>query len=301
MRNLKKIVITGASGFLGSHLVERLKGDKRYEVYALSSRSGELREKIGGNNIKYFHKDIVTSDLAREILKDAIIINCAYPRNSTGIAIADGLKYIQGVFESAVVNKAGAIINISSQSVYSQHRTKPATEETPLCLESSYAVGKYLVELMLESDCKGSVTRYTNLRMASLIGPGFDQRIVNRFVKQAYSGEVLHVVINDQRFGFLDIEDAVGAIISLIEREVILWRTLYTVGTGEGYSVKEIAESVKRVFEKLGLVFPEIDIKQDEKKGWTAVDYHQINMDTGFKPVYSLEKSIYRILTTFKI
>ena len=266
MRNLKKIVITGASGFLGSHLVERLKGDKRYEVYALSSRSGELREKIGGNNIKYFHKDIVTSDLAREILKDAIIINCAYPRNSTGIAIADGLKYIQGVFESAVVNKAGAIINISSQSVYSQHRTKPATEETPLCLESSYAVGKYLVELMLESDCKGSVTRYTNLRMASLIGPGFDQRIVNRFVKQAYSGEVLHVVINDQRFGFLDIEDAVGAIISLIEREVILWRTLYTVGTGEGYSVKEIAESVKRVFEKLGLVFPEIDIKQDEKK-----------------------------------
>lgn len=301
MRNHKKVVITGASGFLGSHLVERIKSDKQYEVYALSSRSNELKEKIGGKNIEYLHKDIVTSSLAPEILKDAVVINCAYPRNSTGTAIANGLKYIQGVFESAVDDGAAAIINISTQSVYSQQRTEAATEATPVCLESPYAVGKYAVELMLESICKGRETSYTNLRMASLIGPGFDQRIVNRFVKQAYSGEMLQVVINNQRFGFLDIEDAVGAIISLINREDIHWKTIYTVGTGEGYSVKEIADSVKHVFDKLGLTFSEIDIKHDEKAGGTVVDYHQINMDTGFKPVHSLEETIHRILASFKV
>lgn len=301
MRNLKKIVITGASGFLGSHLVERLKGDKRYEVYALSSCPDELREKIGGKNISYLHKDIFSSSTAPVILKDAVIINCAYPRNSIGTAIANGLRYIQGVFESAVENGAVAIINISSQSVYSQQRTEAATEETTVCLESPYAVGKYAVELMLESICKGRKTAYTNLRMASLIGPGFDQRIVNRFVKQAYSGEVLQVVINDQHFGFLDIEDAVGAIISLIDREDIHWKTIYSVGTGKGYSVKEIADSIKRVFEKLGLNFPGMDIKQDDKAGWTTVDYHQINMDTGFKPVCSLEKTIHKILISFRV
>ena len=100
--------------------------------------------------------------------------------------IADGLKYIQSVFEKSVEGNAAVIVNISSQSVYSQKRTEAATEETPVCLESPYAVGKYAVELMLESICRGSKTRYTNLRMASLIGPGFDQRIVNRLVRQAY-------------------------------------------------------------------------------------------------------------------
>ena len=110
MNSRKKIVITGASGFLGSHLVERLKDDERYKVYALSSKPDDLKEKISGENIEYIHKD----SLDAEMLKDSTVINCAYPRNSTGTAIADGLKYIQKVFESAVGSGAATIINISS-------------------------------------------------------------------------------------------------------------------------------------------------------------------------------------------
>ena len=138
--------------FLGSHLVERLKDDEKYTVFALSSRPEELKEKIGGTAVEYLHK--VAFKDSGEFLEDAIVINCAYPRNSTGTVIADGLKYIQGVFEAAVENRAAAIINISSQSVYSQQRTEAATEDTPLCLESPYAVGKHAIELMLESICK---------------------------------------------------------------------------------------------------------------------------------------------------
>ena len=47
----KKIVITGASGFLGSHLVKRVKDDGQYHVFALSSRPEELKEKTGGSRI----------------------------------------------------------------------------------------------------------------------------------------------------------------------------------------------------------------------------------------------------------
>ena len=297
MSSRKKVVITGASGFLGSHLVERIKDDERYEVYALSSRPDELRGKIGGASVEYLWKDAAIGVRSKELLENAVIISCAYPRNSTGIAIADGLTYIQKILVSAVENKAAAIINISSQSVYSQQRTEIATEETAICLESPYAVGKYAVELMLESICKGTETNYTNLRMASLIGPGFDQRIVNRFVKQAYAGEPLHVVLNDQHFGFLDIEDAISAILALIDKEDILWQPTYAVGNGKKYSIKEIADSVERVFGEVGLDFSGMNIDQDDKSGNTAVDYQQISIDTGFKPV---ENTVHRILATFK-
>ena len=294
--NSKKIVVTGASGFLGSHLVGRLKDDEQFRVLALSSRSDELKNTIGGSNIVYLHKDSIFQNSYS--LKGTIVINCAYPRNSTGILVADGLKYIQGVFEAAVDNKAEAIINISSQSVYSQQRADAATEGTEICLESPYAVGKYATELMLESICKGSDTAYTNLRMASLIGPGFDQRIVNRFVKQAYRGETIQISLSDQRFGFLDIEDAVSAIIALIEKRDILWKPAYTVGNAEAYSIKDIIESIRLVFEENGLCFPEVITAKEEKTGNTAVAYHQISLDTGFEPKHLLKETIYRILTT---
>ena len=291
MSSRKKIVITGASGFLGSHLVERLKDDERFKVYALSSKPEELRERLSGTNVEYVHKD----EMDAEMMKDSIVIGCAYPRNSTGTAIADGLQYIQKVFETAVESGAAAIINISSQSVYSQQRTEAATEETPVCLESPYAVGKYAVELMLESICKGSRTKYTSLRMASLIGPGFDQRIVNRFVKKLIAHEPITVVKQPKQMGFLDVEDAVSAIVAVTESSMQDWKTVYNVGNGRGYTIEEIYNSVATELKD------QIDITQTvfetgEDTSSSAVSCECLEEDTGFIPTIDLKESVKRII-----
>lgn len=291
MSNLKKLVITGASGFLGSHLVERLREDEQYEVYALSSRPGELREKIGGKSVEYLHKD----SLDAEMMKDSIVISCAYPRNSTGTAIADGLKYVQNVFEAAVESGASAIINISSQSVYSQQRTVAATEETPICLESPYAVGKYAVELMLESICKGRKTAHTSLRMASLIGPGFDQRIVNRFAIKLINKEPVTIVRQEKRMGFLDVEDAVSAILSVSNIASASWQSVYNIGNGQGYTVEEIYDVVASEL-KSGIEIAPPVIETGSDTSSTAVCYERLSRDTGFIPALDLRDSVKRII-----
>lgn len=286
----RKVVITGASGFLGSHLVERLKGE-RYEIYALSSKSEELKKKLGGENIIYVHKDM----LEAEMMKDSIVINCAYPRNSTGTTMADGLKYIQKVFEAAVEGHAGVIINISSQSVYSQQRTEAATEETPVCLESPYAVGKYAVELMLESICKGTGTKYTSLRMASLIGPGFEQRIVNRFARRMLNQESITIVKQEKRMGFLDVEDAVSAIIAVSYADSCSWQSVYNVGNGRGYTVEEIYNSVaSELRDRVELAPVVFEAGSDTSS--TAVSYERLSRDAGFVPTLDLRESVERII-----
>ena len=291
----KKIVITGASGFLGRHLVERLRDDERYRVFALSSRPDGLQERIGGTNVTYLHKDVAADERSAEMMKGAIVVHCAYPRNSVGISIADGLRYIQNVFESAAGHGAAAIINISSQSVYSQLRTEMATEETPICLESPYAVGKYAVELMLESICRGAQTRFTNLRMASLIGPGFDQRIVNRFAAKLIHREPITVVLQDRRMGFLDVEDAVNAILSVLDCPLERWRPVYNVGTGSGYTVEEIYEAVASALkERMTVPAPVRETGSDGSS--SAVSYELLRADTGFRPKLSLYDSIERII-----
>lgn len=287
----KKIVITGASGFLGSCLVERLKDDCRYTVYALSSKPDDLMQRIGGTNVSYNYKDAMVA----EMLKDGIVINCAYPRNSTGRTIADGLKYIQRVFEAAVENCAAEIINISSQSVYSQQRTEAATEDTPICLESPYAVGKYAIELMLESICRGSKTRYINLRMASLIGPGFDQRIVNRFAMKLINGEAVKVVRQPKKMGFLDVEDAVSAILAIVSAIPNSIQPIYNVGNGNGYTVEEIYNVVSSVLRnQISIPQPVYENGMDTSS--TVVSYERLHKDTGFIPTIDLDKSVKRII-----
>lgn len=293
----RKIVITGASGFLGSHLVERLKDDERYEVYALSSKPETLREKHGGANVEYLYKDALDAAM----IENSIVVSCAYPRNSTGTAIADGLKYIQTVFEAAIKFKATAIINISSQSVYLQQRTEAATEETPVCLESPYAVGKYAVELMLESICKGSRTAYTNLRMASLIGPEFDQRIVNRFVKQAIETGSLTVKKNHQKFGFFDVEDAVSGIVSMLESDVKAWKPVYNLGREGAYTLVEIAETVRDVLRETKGIEIEIEVTDGNESGNSGLVCTLHSDDFGYKPQLSLEDSIRRIAAKLKV
>lgn len=296
MNNRKKIVITGASGFLGSHLAERLKDDEKYIVYALSSRPEALKAKIGGASVAFLHKDAFKE--SGEFLRDAVVVHCAYPRNSTGTAIADGLKYIQGVFEAAVENKAAAIINISSQSVYSQQRTEAATEQTPVCLESPYAVGKYAVELMLESICKGSGTKYTSLRMASLIGPGFDQRIVNRFVKQAVETGEITVKKNNQRFGFFDVEDAVGGLMAMLASTVETWDAVYNLGNKHGYTLLDIALAVSRALSASKQIT--VVVEDEERFGNSSIDASKFCRAFDFDPSYNLADSVLAIVRKYE-
>ena len=289
--NHKKIVITGASGFLGSHLVKRLKDDGHYMVFAMSSKPNELRDLFDGENVAYVYKDALDA----EMLRESIVVNCAYPRNAAGAAVADGLKYTQRVFETAVECGASAIINISSQSVYSQLRTEAATEDTPLCLESTYAVGKYAVELMLESICHGSETYYTNLRMASLIGPGFDQRIVNRFVKQALESGSFRVKRNQQKYGFFDVEDAVGGIVAMLQTDSRGWKSKYNLGGVGTHTLVEIAEIIRDVLAEICGIVVNIEIIDGDEYVNSDLDCTLFYRDYGFAPQVSLSDSVNKI------
>ena len=296
--DVRRIVVTGASGFLGSHLLERLKGDERYTVVALSSKAEALRQRVGGENIEYIDKDALLDGRAGTILPGSIVVHCAYPRASTGVAIADGLRYIRDVFESAVENGARAIVNISSQSVYSPQRTEAATEDTPVSLESPYAVGKYATELMLGTACRHSNTAYTSVRMASLIGPGFDQRIVNRFVKQALETGKLMVKRNEQRFGFFDVEDAVSGLMAMLSVDPADWKPVYNLGRSGASTLAEIAELVKRVLIAHG-ARDEVDIEYtaDETHSTSALNAEMFCSDFHFEPGVDLSESIDRIAT----
>ncbi len=203
------ILLTGAGGFLGKHLLEVLLSQTDHSVIVLTSQGKNLCGMFPAeeNRLTVVPTEQFTSLPFAEI---DVLVNCAFPRNEDGTKMAEGLRFIAEILNAAVDGGVGAVINISSQSVYSQQRTEPAAEDTPLNLEGKYAVGKYAAELLTNTLC--AAIPHTNLRLASLIGAGFDQRVPNKLIAKALAGEELKVLTGPQYYGFLDVRDAADAI-----------------------------------------------------------------------------------------
>ena len=246
------LAVTGAGGFLGTHILRQLAGDPNCRVYAFTFDFERSRESF------VRAENIIPTDNSEAAAFDYsdidVLLNCAFPRNVSDETFAAGLDFIRDVLVKAAADKAGAVINISSQSVYSQKRLSPADEQTPAVLESKYAVGKYWSELFVNTVCKGM--RHTNLRMASLIGAGFDQRITNKFAKQIIAGQQITLTGGEQRFGFLDVRDAASGILTAAKDQGE-WEETYNLGGGQSYTLLEIAEAAHRIGAERGFSAPE--------------------------------------------
>lgn len=243
-----RIAVTGSGGFLGTELLKQLSEMADVEVYAFSFECERSRDTyvtsdniVSVDNSEAAGFDYSTVD---------VLINCAFPRNVNDESFASGLDFIQKVIEKAAHDHVGAVINISSQSVYSQVRTASADESFPPVLESKYAVGKYWSELFVNTVCRS--IRHSNLRMASLIGAGFNQRITNKFAAKVISGEQITISGGDQLFGFLDVRDAAAGIIKAAFSNME-WEESYNLGTNNAYTLREIAECSVAVGKEFGL------------------------------------------------
>lgn len=285
--------ISGAGGFLGKKLISELLCEGGFRICAMSSQPEVLEEAFSGaENLRVLPPDELFGKSGIS-LENAVLVNCAYPRNSGGSEIASGLQYIAELLEEAAEKEVRGIVNISSQSVYSPAREESADEKAEVSVESVYAAGKYCQELMTAMAAGGRP--YTSVRLASLIGPGFDQRITNKLVRAAFEKRELRVKKNRQFFGFLDVEDAARGIAGLLKTEPERWRKVYNLGGDRGYTLTEMAECIRDVFlEEYGTEI-RIICEEDDRSSCTLIDSELIRRDTGFAPRVPLEESIRRI------
>lgn len=275
-----RVIVTGASGFLGTELLDQLIGSDRYEICAATSRPGDLQARINSQAAA-----IVDS---KALLEDGffkhgdIIINCAFPRGRDGFDLARGLDYLSQLVANASQSRIAGLVNISSQSVYDQHRDRPAREVDPLCLQSSYAVAKRAVELLVEANCQD--TPFSNIRLASLVGPEFNQRMPNRMVEIAFKTGKIEVSENDSRFGFMDVRDAADALLRMLAAPAGDWRNLYNLSSEQTWTLFGTAQTIRAIFEDdLGL---DVKVEKTPSKSdpsntlvdstafWTAFDWH---------------------------
>ena len=73
-----------------------------------------------------------------------------------------------------------------------------------------------------------------------------DERLVTRFVKAALTDEPIKLVGGNQVMAYMDVRDAAEGIIALMQTDTSVWKDVYNLGVPWRYTIREIAEIVKR-------------------------------------------------------
>lgn len=242
----RRVLVTGAGGFLGKHLVGELVG-AGHKVIAVSSQDESAIRSTWAETSSGYRDDLVTvvctDDLFELSLTGCdIAVNAGFARVQQGIELAAGMDFQVRLLEKLHEDGVGRVVNVSSQSVYDPTRTVAAREGDPVCPTNPYATAKYAQELFADALLLNAEVMH--LRLASLIGVGFDQRLVNKMVARAVETDQLTVTGGSQVFDFMDVRDAARAVALLSLAHMDASRDIVNVGSGQQHTLLQIAEAV---------------------------------------------------------
>ena len=301
MRKLN-ICVTGANGFLGSKLLERLNCNDN-NVFVI----GRNLKYIQSNNCRNIH--YIECDLNKPISKNLLnLVDCidclihlaAYvPKNENEDNIEKSIQTnIFGTIKlvEAVGKITKKIIYSSTLEVYGAPENLPITENN--CTEplTFYGASKLSAEKYLNVYSAKTGLKLIILRFTSIYGPGemYDRALPN-YIRSVICDEppVIYGTGIDLR-DYLYVDDAVNAIMLAIKSNC---GGVYNIASGLAYTKKEVAERIIRLSGKnLKLAFNHADFKPKN----IAFDIKKAKNDLSFSPNTDLEEGLMREIQWYK-
>lgn len=270
-----KIVVTGALGHIGSALIRRLgiqfPGSQIIIIdNMLTQRYASLFNLPSISEYKFIEADLRGLDL-KVIFKGAhVVVHLAAITDAAGsfqmaeIVESNNFESTEKVAYAAL--EAGArLISLSSTSVYGTQKELVAEDCSPeeLNPQSPYAKTKLKEESLVNNLCTNSGLAGISCRFGTIFGASIGMRFhtaVNKFCWQAVLGQSITIwsTAYRQKRPYLDIEDALKAIIFIINRN-IFDGSVYNILTSN-WTVEHIVNSIQRYIPSLATEFVDSEI-----------------------------------------
>lgn len=285
---MKTILITGASGFLGHHLVKKFLECGDYKIIAVLGRPEDKANSLP-------QSDFVTILPCSALFETDFghvdtLIHTAFSRGENLQGLTDSISLTAKVIELVNTQNIDSIINISSQGIY--RGLKPGEkvrEDGPIGPNTSYGLAKWAVENILKLGCK---KKYTNIRMASLSS---NARFLDFFVDCVIQQKDITVTAPHQYASIMDVSDAVNGI-ALVEQLTLSAReSIYNLGPEKQYSILEYANSANQIGQEFGLKPIPVAVNDNGKEFAICMDCSTLKKQTNWESKISKDDML-RIL-----
>ena len=274
---MRTVLITGASGFLGHHLVQELLKQKDTKVIAILGRPEDKANALpdSPNLSVYPCSALFTTDFGHV----DTLIHTAFSRGDNLQGLTASIEMTEKVIELANTQDIDSLLNISSQGVYKGQRPGEKVDETGIVEpNTAYGLAKWAVENMLKIGCKKS---YINIRMASL---STNARFLDFFVESVIAHREIKVTAPHQYASIMDVNDAVEGILSIEQLSLNQRKKVYNLGPGVQYSILDYAEAANEVGRSFGYSPTNIVVGDSGKEFAICMDCSRLMQDTGWQP-----------------
>ena len=260
----KRVLVTGGAGFIGSHLVEEYLINEAEKVVVLDDFSTGTMENLDDmrdERLKIVKGSILDFAQLNMIVKkekiDIIDHLAAELEVYTGIKDAERDAKINilgtlNVLNAALKNNVEKVLFASSGAVYGQAKYLPIDEEHPLEPHWPYGVSKLAAERYVLQYNKLFGLNTTAFRYSIVYGPKeWFGRVLTMFIKRIFLENKPPVVFGDgsQTRDFVYVKDVVKAHMLAIEKQESAGK-VFNIGSGEGVSVKELANMLVKASNK---------------------------------------------------
>ena len=303
------VFVTGADGFIGSHLVERLalmnvnvRALVNYNSWNSIGWLSDLPPHLL-SKIEIVWGDVRDGNLMHQYIDGsnyvfhlASLIAIPYSYVAAKSYIDTNVNGTLNILEACKANKSlERIIHTSTSEVYGTAQTIPIPETHPLVGQSPYSASKIGADKMVESFALSFEVPAVTARPFNTFGP----RQTARAVIPTIASQLLSRV-SQLKLGFLSptrdfnyVQDTVSGMLALAVGENVIGKT-FNIGTGEEWSIKETVDILMNLTD----CYPEIICEADRLRpnasevNRLVADNKEISSLTGWSPRFSFESGL---------
>lgn len=269
---MRHILVTGAGGFIGRHLVPALLGEKDTRLILTGKFNQDndflaYSKSFSEKSLSFYNVDIRNRDTVFDLFKHEKVETCIHLAGIVNVedsiknpteTMDVNVKGTLNILDACSFNQTKNFVFASSAAIYGHAMKLPISEDHILAPLSPYGTSKVLGEQSVSSyRISGKIQNAISLRIFNAYGKGHygNTDIVTQFAKRLSKG-LPPIIYGDgmQTRDFISVIDIVDAILlsnkAMEERRDTLLSTsswIFNIGTGVSTSINEVAKQMIRV------------------------------------------------------
>ena len=253
-----RILVIGGAGFIGSHLVDQLLGERLREVIVLDNfvrgTHSNLVEAAKDKRVRVIEGSITDRKLLKELMENTDYVfhfaalwlyECVHePRKALEANVVGTYNVVEAAQEAGIKK----LVYSSSASVYGDAQVVPMTEDHPFNNRTMYGATKIAGEQFLRAFNEQHGLDYVGLRYMNVYGPRMDYKgayvsVVMKVLDRIEEGTP-PVIFGDgsQAYDFIQVEDVARANLLALKSDAT--DEFFNVGTGVKTTIEELVQKL---------------------------------------------------------